>query len=172
MESGTIFYIIAILAYFIYTTFIQKKPEKTQGPTDDEMGKETDQVSPKKGVSFEEMLREIRNEQVERESDLKTTGESKDEEVGEQEEVPYQEVFSEPLEHEEESYKNPYRELGQPLVKLDDQVDINDNEQLLGDVEDVAEEYQGRSKYASMLKNPEHVKDAVILSEILNRRHF
>ncbi|MEX2513814.1 MAG: hypothetical protein WD398_12995 [Cyclobacteriaceae bacterium] len=171
MDSGTIFYIIAILAYFIYTTFIQKKADKTSIPTDDESGNETGHSPPKRGVSFDEMLREIRNEQLERESDLKPAGDSIEKEVSEQVEVPYQEEFSEPVEYEE-NYKNPYRELNQPLVKLDDQVDINDNKQLLGSVEDVAEEYQGRSKYAAMLKNPEHVKDAVILSEILNRRHF
>ena len=57
------------------------------------------------------------------------------------------------------------------MVKLDDQVDIDSNEKILGEVEDVAEEYKGKSKYRDMLKNPESIKDAIVLTEILNRKY-
>ncbi|NHE59545.1 hypothetical protein [Cyclobacterium plantarum] len=166
MDSGTIFYIIAIIIYFIYTSFAKKKtPEMENDP-------ETTEKAPKKGPSFEELLREIRNDQSERERDLEYDGEK---EVTE----PTPEFSRKPAKPEhakipeiEGSYKDPYRDIKQPLVKLDDQVDLEDDKKILGEVVDVAEEYSGRSKYARILKNTDSARDAVILTEIFNRRHF
>ncbi|MBD3628971.1 hypothetical protein [Cyclobacterium sp.] len=166
MDSGTIFYIIAIIIYFIYTSFAKKKtPEMENDP-------ETTDKVPKKGPSFEELLREIRNEQSERERDLEYDGE---EVVTESEpEFSRKPVKPEPatIPEIEGSYKDPYRDIKQPLVKLDDQVDLEDDKKILGEVVDVAEEYSGRSKYARILKNTDSARDAVILTEIFNRRHF
>ncbi|SEJ73477.1 hypothetical protein SAMN05192553_11049 [Cyclobacterium xiamenense] len=169
MDSGTIFYIIAIVIYFIYTSFIQKKPgspeanpEKPEGP-------------PQKKTSFEDLLREIRNEQGQRERDLEGTSEpepvntaSSATEVAEQRETTYVAQQQEA----EGAYKNPYRDIKQPLVKLDDQVDLKDGKKILGEVVDVAEEFPGTSKYARLLKNTSSARDAVILTEIFNRKHF
>ena len=169
MDSGTIFYIIAIIIYFIYTSFIQKKqgspevnPEESDGP-------------PQKKTSFEDLLREIRNEQGQRERDLADTSEqepvkstSSASEVAEQSEA----KSIEQQQGAEGAYKNPYRDIKQPLVKLDDQVDLENSEKILGEVVDVAEEFPGTSKYARLLKNTSSARDAVILTEIFNRKHF
>lgn len=174
MDSGTIFYLIAIIAYFIYTSFISKKGEKKMDTGDGD----SDTASPPKGVSFDDLLKEIRKEQTEREADIEHTGENTsmdyEEEFEEAEsvvsEIPAPNPSTGQYGHEERP--DTYRDIKQPMVKLDDQVDINDEKKILGDVEDVAEELQGNSKYASMLKNSNQIKDAVILAEILNRRHF
>ncbi|WP_162343636.1 hypothetical protein [Cyclobacterium salsum] len=173
MDSGTIFYIIAIIIYFIYTSFIQKKAEK---PTSDQ--EESDAKPPQKGPSFDDLLREIRNEQGQRERDMDASGEPEEVTYAEKttaEEVEAAEYRTENQENykkNQEAYKNPYQDLKQPLVKLDDQVDLADDKKLLGEVEDVAAENPGNSKYARLLKNPASARDAVILTEIFNRRHF
>lgn len=167
MDSGTIFYIIAIIIYFIYTSFIQKKAEK---PTSDQQ-EGSEPSPPQKGPSFDDLLREIRNEQGQRERDLEESPEAREVEYSEKsstKEVEATDYETEP----KEVYKNPYQDLKQPLVKLDDQVDLADDKRILGEVEDVAAENPGSSKYARLLKNPASARDAVILTEIFNRRHF
>jgi len=165
MDSGTIFYIIAIIIYFLYTTFAKKKtPDMENDP-------EVTEKPPQKGPSFEELLREIRNDQSERERDLEYDDEVIVEEkpVVSKKPAPPEPVV---LPEEEGAYKDPYRDIRQPMVKLDDQVDLEDDQKILGEVVDVAEEYSGRSKYARILKNTASARDAVILTEIFNRRHF
>ena len=168
MDSSTVFYIIAVIIYFIYTSFAKKKADN-EAP---EMG-ENDNV-PNQGPSFEELLREIRSEQHQ------DAPEETEEELVEP--IPrrgYQELTKtdeyaeevKPLAKERE-YNRTYRDVRQPLVKLDDQVDIENDEKLLGEVVDVAGEYQNGNKYAKLLKNPETIKEAVVLAEVFNRRHF
>ena len=72
----------------------------------------------------------------------------------------------------EETHTSAYQSIKQPLVKLDDQVDLSDNKKILGEVVDVAGEYTVGNKYAKILKNPETLKDAVVLTEVFNRKHF
>lgn len=173
MDSGTIFYIIAIIIYFIYTSFIQKKAEKPASDQEDPEAK-----APQKGPSFDDLLREIRNEQGQRERDLDASGNTQDEEYLEKtspdefEDVAYRSENQTDYEKNQDVYQNPYQDLKQPLIKLDDQVDLADDRRILGEVEDVAAENPGSSKYARMLKNPSSARDAVILTEIFNRRHF
>ena len=57
MDGSTIFYIIAVIVYFIYSSFTKKKEEEARG----EM--EESENMPKQGPSFEELLREIRKDQ-------------------------------------------------------------------------------------------------------------
>ncbi|WP_205602099.1 hypothetical protein [Cyclobacterium jeungdonense] len=166
MDSGTIFYIIAIIVYFVYTSFIQKKAEKPSTGQEDSEGK-----APQKGPSFDDLLREIRNEQGQRERDMDASPEPQEVEFSEKTTSKKAEA-AEYRADNQEAYKNPYQDIKQPLVKLDDQVDIADDKKLLGEVEDVADENPGTSKYARMLKNPASARDAVILTEIFNRRHF
>lgn len=166
MDSGTIFYIIAIIIYFVYTSFIQKKAEKPAKGQEDSEAK-----PPRKGPSFDDLLREIRNEQGQRERDLDTSPETQELASSEKSTAKETEAVEYQSEGHEE-YKNPYQDIKQPLVKLDDQVDIANEKKLLGEVEDVADENPGNSKYARLLKNPSSARDAVILTEIFNRRHF
>lgn len=163
MDSGTVFYIIAIIIYFLYTVFVQKKAENKP-----EQETPADAPEPQKKASFEDLLREIRKEQAERERDMVLTGESAEkEDLWEK-----KPLVESPERVKPKSLHQQYQEIKQPLVKLDDQVDINDDIKILGEVEDVAEEQVGVSKYAAMLKNSKKAREAIVLSEIINRKHF
>src|SRR5690606_36664685 len=123
---------------------------------DDSLPQEEDEadVPPKKTVSFDDLLKEIRREQGERERDLE-----REEPLEEEQYVPepapskystYREKDQVPS-HEtpyKDANKSPYKDYErQPLVKLDDQVDLESSEKILGEVEDVAEEYSGSNRY-------------------------
>ena len=187
-DSSTIVYIIAVIVYFLYSTFFNKKvPEQDAEPTE-----QTD-TQPRKAVSFDDLLKEIRKEQGQLERDLEGT--SMEEYVEEEryvserrlkeekrfvpEQAPKKYFTYEDPEQfpsSDESYKNSQkgyqRYEKQPLVKLDDQVDLESEERILGEVEDVAGNSRGRNRYAALLKNPETVREAIVVSEILRRKHF
>jgi len=184
IDIGTVVYIILVLLYFVFTAFKKKNaPEQTDERYEGE------EAGERRPASFEDMLRDIRRDQNERVKDIEQAGQGevsdydyreKREEV---EERTYNSWEEKPAPAKPEPVKesrNKYYEGGegslknyerQPLVKLDDQVDLESDEKILGEVEDVAEEYRGKSKYGNLLKNPETVKDAIILSEILNRKY-
>ncbi|AKP52585.1 hypothetical protein [Cyclobacterium amurskyense] len=166
MDGSTIFYIIAVIVYFIYSSFTKKKEEEARG----EM--EEPENMPKQGPSFEELLREIRKDQnpdIVEEVEEEWVEETRHRKYKEIEE---QEVFAEEKRPVEKEFKSAYRDVRQPFVKLDDQVVIEDGKKILGEVVDVAGEYKTGNRYSKLLKNPESVKDAVILTEIFNRKHF
>jgi hypothetical protein len=168
MDSSTVFYIIAVIIYFIYTSFAKRKSDNSN-PEMEEKGS-----PPKQGPSFEDLLREIR------------TGQNQKKAAENEEELEEQKPDTTPslpkterklVEEarnlaDEVEVGNAYRDIKQPLVKLDDQVDLSDGQKLLGDVVDVAGEYPGGNKYARLLKSPETKKDVVVLTEIFNRKHF
>jgi hypothetical protein len=173
VDSSTLVYIVAVIVYFLYTTFFRKK-EPRLGPDE-----EVDQrkAEPRKAVSFEDLLKNIRNEQKERERELEGVGQEEDEF-----EIPEPSPIKTVTTDEPEKYQKPrYYEENQgnvrnyetqPLVKLDDQVDLEAADRILGKVEDVAKDYPQSNKYAALLKNPDTVREAIVVSEILQRRHF
>lgn len=172
MDSGTIFYIIAIILYFIYTAFVRKKTENLPGS---EMEHEHEKDHPPRKDSFEDLLREIRNEQQERERDIVISGEPKSKDLSEEPEM--EEEWVKPPSPKSIQYKNvdeAFRDKfsKQPLVKLDDKVEIDEDEKILGEVEDVAGTHTRINRYALLLKNKDSFKNAFITSEILNRKHF
>ncbi|MDO6437238.1 hypothetical protein Q4534_07475 [Cyclobacterium sp. 1_MG-2023] len=147
---------------------MKKKPEEEYAE------KEGNEQTPNQGPSFEELLREIRKDQTET-----VPEENRDEWTKEVSDHDYSEDIRDEQATEEEvfipgekTHTSAYRSIKQPLVKLDDQVDLEDNKKILGEVVDVAGEYTVGNKYAKILKNPETLKDAVILTEVFNRKHF
>jgi hypothetical protein len=189
-DSSTIVYVIAVIVYFLYSTFFNKKvPEQDARPTE-----QTD-TQPRKTVSFDELLKEIRREQGQLERDMEGTSMEEEKYVEEERYVPearqkketrsviepappkyftYEdpEQFPSPDDTYRNRHKSYQKYEKQPLVKLDDQVDLESDEKILGEVEDVAGTSRGRNKYAALLKNPETVREAIIVSEILRRKHF
>lgn len=191
VDASTIVYLIAIVVYFLYSVFFNKKNPEQNLP--EEEGE--DNRPPRKTVSFDELLKEIRREQGERERDL-TESEPQEREAHRPE--PREREVRRPERREREVFKpdpvparkayenaertpryedaardydqSPYKSFErQPLVKLDDQVDIESTEKILGEVED---EYSSANPYGAMLKNPETVRDAIVVAEIIQRRHF
>jgi hypothetical protein len=169
MDSSTVFYIIAVIIYFIYTSFANRKSDNSNPEMEEQEG------SPSQGTSFEDLLRDIRDRQNQDKS-------AENEEEVLQDEKPDSTTLlsktqrklddQESNSADEVEVKNTYRDIKQPLIKLDDQVDLSDGRKILGDVVDVAGEHPGGNKYARFLKNPETKKDAIVLTEIFNRKHF
>jgi len=185
MDAGTIIYIVLVILYFLFTAF--KKKDK---PAEDERF-EGDEAGQQRPASFEDMLREIRQEQEGRRRDVEGSGqgdvleqaptrqhwEEEEEYVPEHKTKPKPAPAPAPAKNKHQRYYEgsegslkSYEK--QPLKTLDEQVDIYSDEKILGEVEDVAEENVKENKYAKMLRDPQSVKDAVVLSEILNRKHF
>ncbi|WP_339678187.1 hypothetical protein [Cyclobacterium marinum] len=168
MDGSTVLYLIAVIIYFIYTSFVKKKPEEEYAE------KEDNERAPKQGPSFEELLREIRKDQTEtfpEDNRDEWSDEVSDHDYSEEkEELPP--ISEKEILPKEKTHTSAYRSIKQPLVKLDDQVDLDDNKKILGEVVDVAGEYTVGNKYAKILKNPETLKDAVVLTEVFNRKHF
>ncbi|WP_158857024.1 hypothetical protein [Lunatibacter salilacus] len=177
MDSGTVFYIIAVIIYFLYTAFQQRKA-KNKEADGDSLPDSPPQEAPPKG-SFDDILREIRRQQEERERDIVIAGEKSrpaSKEDAELEPVYIEEEIDEPSypsKKPESTYKDPYRSLSEsrPLVKLDDQVDIHEDVKILGKVESSFES-QTTNPYATLLKNPQTLVDAIVVSAILERKHF
>ncbi|WP_143960866.1 hypothetical protein [Litoribacter populi] len=183
MDAGTLIYIALVILYFLFTAF--RKKDK---PQEDERF-EGEQEGERRPASFEDMLKEIRREQQERTRDFEDSGQGEVlEEVDTYEEHQYSEPKPEPKPKPKPKPQseptNPYRKYYEggegslkntekaPLKTLDEQVDISIDDKIIGEVEDVAEVQSAVNPYAKLLKNPSTVKDAVILTEILNRKYF
>jgi len=177
-DASTLVYIIAVIVYFLYSTFFSKKE-----PEQAERKAEQPEVQPRKAVSFDDLLKEIRREQGERERDLEGKTIVEDDYI-EEEEVYVAEPAPAPKKYftyedpeqfpsADTKYQANYKNFEKdPLVKLDDQIDLDSDEKILGEVEDVSSNVRRKNKYAEILKNPETVKDAVVVAEILRPRHF
>lgn len=177
-DASTLVYIVAVIVYFLYSTFFSKKE-----PGQAERKAEHPEDQPRKAVSFDDLLKEIRREQGERERDLEGETVVEDDYVEEEEAYVAEPVampkkyftyedpeqFPSPESSYQKAYKNYEK---QPLVKLDDQVDLYSDEKILGEVEDISGYTKGKNKYADILKNPETVKDAIVVSEILRPKYF
>jgi len=177
MDSGTVFYIIAVIVYFLYTAFQQRKA-KNREANGESLPEPPAQEGPARG-SFDDILKDIRRQQEERERDIVISGEKPKptrkgqaelEPVYDEEEI---EETSYSSKKPDSTYIDPYRSLSEsrPLVKLDDQVDIHEDIKILGEVESSLENQKG-NHYASLLKNPKTLVDAIVVSTILERKHF
>ena len=181
LDSSTLVYIVAVIVYFLYSTFFRKKNPEEAGRQEDQEGRE---IPPQQTTSFDDLLKKIRREQGEMEQDLEDFEVEEVEQEWEpekprpaQEKRMYNEPPPQPYQETRPSYYNEkidqeraYQTL--PMVKLDDQVDIESTEKILGEVEDVAGDRVGSNRYGDMLKNPGTVREAIVLAEILNRKHF
>ncbi|MFD2036123.1 hypothetical protein ACFSKL_15075 [Belliella marina] len=180
---GNILYVVAIIIYFIYTAV--KKGKKNDDVYIPEQ--EPDQDPNQRPVSFEDLLKEIRGGQKERERDLEHSGQGT---VVEDRQWSKPLVSPEPEKYETSSdklrknqpvndaygdYSGSISSSQVPKLKtLDEQVSINSS--LTGLKVSESRTTKRRSgknnRYQKMLSNPQSVRDAVILSEILNKKHF
>lgn len=177
-DASTVIYIIAVIVYFLYSTFFGKKE-----PGQAERKPDQPEVQPRKAVSFDDLLKEIRREQGERERDLEGKTIVEDDYVDEEEAYVAEPVAApkkyftyedpEQFPSSDTKYQAKYKSFEkEPLIKLDDQIDLDSDEKILGEVEDVGGSVRRKNKYAEILKNPETVKDAVVVAEILRPKHF
>jgi hypothetical protein len=192
VDLGNIIYIIAIIAYFIYTATRKKSnPEEMDQPdlTDG-------QEERRKPASFEDLLKEIRQGQGQREKDLEGSGQGNSAEkfprrnetrtFDQQKPRPVQQVrtFEQPQQRNLTEVKKVKRYENYEGVieekKIPERVKLVDQERIQGhstgikstiEVESL-DGVEEENKYKTLFKNPESVKNAIILSEILNRKYF
>ncbi|TFV97771.1 hypothetical protein E4S40_03790 [Algoriphagus kandeliae] len=168
MDLGNIIYILAIIAYFIYqVTKGNKKAEEQENPPKEGI------PTPEKGVTFEDLLREIRDAQRGT-STPKTIEKPKPkpqfEPVRSQK---AERTVYKPLEENDDEiqyYKGAFENIDPKKVKTSEGIpDIPKTEVERFD------QYASKSKanpYAQLLKNKSSVKQAIVLKEILDRKYF
>ncbi len=170
MDLGNIVYIVAVLAYFIYQATRKKKlPEQDM---------DIPEGKPQQEVTFEDLLREIRGEQEQK---------PKPQPVPEPAPKPvYSSQYEEAKIKESEKPKTRYRSLEEQDDEIQyyegafENIDFKGKKSSPGipDIQSVESDPYHRpsasrkSKYASLLRNPNSVKEALVLKEILDRKHF
>ncbi|MFL0686113.1 MAG: hypothetical protein ACK4SF_19665 [Algoriphagus aquaeductus] len=173
MDLGQIIYIIAIIAYFIYQA--SKKKKSMDVPDSGE----NQPQAPQKGLTFEEILKEIRNAQNPPAAETprppmpepararpippnfpeaKVQQKKRFEPVEEvdDEATYYEGAFGFPAKN------NPYQSMAnkkfaEPQIKKTPQWESSPKKV---------------NPYAELLKNPKTVREAIIVSEILRPKHF
>jgi hypothetical protein len=175
MDLGQIIYIIAVIGYFLYQA--SKKKRSTDPMETDEKQSDT----PQKGLTFEELLKEIRNSQNPPVPELP------------------KEVKQEPLRPvpvpvsvDSTSSKNQRKKQVEPKEDIDDEASYYEGafghrvkqnpyqayaNKLVEEPERSAFKFNEVSSkkvnpYAALLKNPKSLKEAVIVSEILRPKYF
>jgi hypothetical protein len=170
MELGQIIYVVAIVAYFLYRASSKKKdttlPDAESAAPD----------SPPKGLTFEELLREIRDAQTPKIPEL------------EPEPVPMPKSkpnfslpkqdrpISQPSNSREEilSEGADYEVSTVPPNATPFYADSEGSNTLLDQRRPISYEIpEARiNPYAELLKNPKSFRDAVVVSEIIKPKHF
>lgn len=176
MDLGNIVYIVAVLAYFIYQATRGKKKDQAPVGDEDRVDEPTHQPT-----SFEDVLREIRNSQK-----------PKQETVDKPKQVTVERPRTAPSVDEKPDWRpDPVfkkRFPAKPIVEADEEISYYE-----GAFENVESELSQTSKgvpeipslketvdlytrrkhrYAAMLKNPQSIRDAVVLKEILDKKYF
>ena len=165
MDLGNLLYLVAIIGYFIYQITKKKNPAGAE--------KQVDMPEQKKErpATFEDLMREIREAQKPQRPRANPLP-PKPEPVIEEYKRP-DSVFqrrSEKRDDDEISYYDGAYEKAKTAAEK--AVPISQ----LEFSETGRKAYEKKSaptnRYGKLLKNPQSVKDAVVLSEILNRKHF
>ncbi len=179
MDNFNLIYIIALVIYFIYSA-LKKGKQGAEDPTDLPSGPS----QPRRTASFEDLLREIRESQQEQSRDLEGSGQGEIEErkVRRNEPEPVIQSYESdsgtlhremPRKSRYEAFEGEVSQGGKNYKKLDDQISID------APIEGIKSELKRQrsstdkvpNRYLTMLKNPQSIKDAVVLSEILNRKY-
>ncbi|MDN3204567.1 hypothetical protein [Algoriphagus sediminis] len=186
MDWGNIIYIIAVIIYFIYTASRKKKKNIPQAPDADPSTNE----EPSGGMSFEDLLREIREAQNPKKKEeprelIKPKQEVKPEKTPLK---PYKEARKPEPEISRRPEKTRASKPSDAEIPSAEDFDMDDAfERMRQEEERIAQvaasipsqkdvNYRTKKKkvnpYATRLKNRNSIKEAVVLNEILNRKHF
>lgn len=163
MDLGNIIYIIAIIGYFIYQLSRKKKPV-------DMDGSEGELNEPTRPTTFEELMREIREAQNPNRPQPAPKPKAQQIEIEEIKPEPVKKKWYEETADDEISYYDGAYEkaktAGEKAIPIS-QLEFTD----IG-LKAYAKKEEKGNRYADLLKNPQSIKDAIVLSEILNRKHF
>lgn len=171
MELGQIIYVVAIVAYFLYRASSKKKDQSL--PEGENSAPET----PEKGLTFEELLREIREAQSPKLPDAKEEpiplpkskhvySAPKQDKTAQYTESVQEVVTAEGVDVEAESSRRTAR----PQFFEQTESTIEPTLAARPKIYEIPQE--PRNSYAELLKNPKSFRDAVVVSEILKPKHF
>lgn len=178
MDAGNLVYLAAVIIYFIYTAIKKNK----NGEELEEPGQPTMSEPKKKPVSFEELLKEIRQGQEQREREInqptpsRTPEQMRGEKGGRPLEQPKQKAPKPAKKtNKYQTYEGVVEERTAPeRVKLADQERLSSH--ISGIKSTILQEKEQvevhENRYKQLLLNPKTAKDAIILSEVLARKHF
>ena len=175
VDLGNIIYIAAVIIYFIYSA-IKKGKENQEQTSEDES------QAPRRTVTFEDLLKEIRDGQRPQETYRPKTVEEIPAPPKREYKPVAETVFEEKKQTQKpkkpkayEAYQGTFSDFELSRMKATEQP-MSSYIPLAGIKSDLAYEETDRerkpNRYRELLKNPATVKDAVVLSEILNRKHF
>jgi len=168
MDESIIFYIIAGVIYVI-SRLLKSKPK--QPP----QGKQPQQGPEKRPMSFEDILRELSGEEAvaEEEPYRQAPEKSRSQEVVEEIEDTSSSNFEEYDDEVRSLYDKSVSE-AKDLKTIDQLVDYNQpREKILKEDEGThVKKTSGAAQIARMLKNKNEAKKAIILSEIIQNKHF
>ncbi len=171
MELGQIIYVVAIVAYFLYRASSKKKDQSL--PEGENSAPET----PEKGLTFEELLREIREAQSPKLPDAEVEpiplpkskpvySAPKQEKTAQYTESVQEVVTAEGVDVEAERSRRTAR----PQFFEQTESTIEPTLAARPKIYEIPQE--PRNSYAELLKNPKSFRDAVVVSEILKPKHF
>lgn len=168
MDLGQIIYIVAIVVYFLYRSVSKKKAEQAEASEDPEAN------PPQKGLSFEDLLREIRDAQVPKLPEEVPARKPKPQPIPVATATSEEQYSTKPFRErpqEESTYyagsfegnkKNPYLELSNRNFADPESIKFNSYQAQVPDI----------NPYASLLKNPKTFREAIVVSEILRPKYF
>lgn len=164
MDLGNLVYIVAVIAYFIYQA-TKKKKQEIPDLTEVENEKKSSQPT-----TFEDLMREIREAQAPKKPSRPIAVEKPP-----VKEIPSRVERSVPKkwyeqEDDEISYYDGAFEKSKSLAAKPvsvPQLNFSDPTKKV-----YSKRESNENRYAKLLKDPQSIKDAVIISEILNRKHF
>lgn len=167
MDLGNIIYIIAVVGYFIYRAVSNKKGKEA---SEDDFSETLDTPRPS---TFEDLLREIREAQNPQKEQRKPVIDPDEiflpEEKIRPAAVRRSQVSTEKVDMDDEAqfYQGAYSTAFQTTTKIGENVPTGS---LLK-----VEKFQLNKKsnrYAQILKNPQTLRESLVVSEILKPRHF
>lgn len=170
MELGQIIYVVAIVAYFLYRASSKKNQSLPEGQN-------SAPETPEKGLTFEELLREIREAQSPKVPDAEIEpiplpnstpvfSAPKQEKTAQYSESVQEVVTSEGVDVEAEGSRRTAR----PQFYEQTESTIEPRLAARPKIYEIPQERQ--NPYAELLKNPKSFRDAVVVSEILKPKHF
>ncbi|MCE7056148.1 hypothetical protein LZF95_15805 [Algoriphagus sp. AGSA1] len=177
MDLGNLIYIVAILAYFIYQATRGKK--KNQSPADqDSLPSEPEE----KPTTFEDLLREIRDAQKNKpaepvppridpapaeyknEAEPVVRPEWRPDPAPAVKRFPTKKWDGEEIENYQGEFEKTNSDLSQTSKGIPEIPSLKETA--------IETSYTTKSRYARLLKDPKSLKEAIVLKEVLDRKHF
>lgn len=185
MDEKVIFYIVLGIIYFIYNAIKKKKPENEPGPDRPQSRPQTNKPQP---VSFEDLLREItEGKQPEKFPDLPVNEQKTEYRQPLPRPQPEYVDYDDDLEEEEESLEQmsfddersnkayeDAKEMAFNRPSLEETLKLDQVNTTFGRFKEFEKKQDSGVlfEYVKDLRDPMGFKKALILSEVLNRKHF